>query len=129
MTLDLCEGFAQGVNAWLLEHPARAPEWAEGVHPADILALLHRYLISQAPFDYPEASHLLPGTPSANAWAVAPSIEKPFRCATIPITVMVQEPSAAAIMSVGEKDSPLPSLSLGASVDTVAPEGRCFTSQ
>lgn len=76
VTLDLCEGFAQGVNAWLLEHPNDAPAWAEGVHPADILALLHRYLLSMAPFDYPESTHLLPGTPSANAWAVAPSMSK-----------------------------------------------------
>ena len=76
VTLDLCEGFAQGVNVWLLEHPNDAPAWAEGVHPADILALLHRYLLSMAPFDYPESTHLLPGTPSANAWAVAPSMSK-----------------------------------------------------
>ena len=76
VTLDLCEGFAQGVNAWLLEHPDDAPPWAEGIHPADVLALLHRYLLSMAPFDYPEATHMLPGTPSANAWAVAPSMSK-----------------------------------------------------
>ncbi len=76
VTLDLCEGFAQGVNAWILEHRSEAPAWAEGVHPADVLALLHRYLLSMAPFDYPESAHLLPGTPSANAWAVAPSMSK-----------------------------------------------------
>lgn len=73
ITRDLCEGFALGVNTWLTEHPDQAPAWAEGVHPADILALMHRYLLSQAPFDYPDAHHLLPSTPSANAWAVAPS--------------------------------------------------------
>lgn len=73
VTLDLCEGFAEGINAWIFEHPGEVPEWVQGVHPADVLALLHRYLLSMAPFDYPAASHLLPGTPSANAWAVAPS--------------------------------------------------------
>lgn len=76
VTRDLCEGFALGVNTWITEHPESAPEWADGVHPADVLALLHRYLLSQAPFDYPDALHLLPGTPSANAWAVGPSMSK-----------------------------------------------------
>lgn len=73
ITQDLCEGFALGVNTWLVEHPNKAPAWAEGVRPADVLALLHRYQLSQAPFDHPETFHMLPATPSANAWAVGPS--------------------------------------------------------
>ena len=36
---------------------------------------------------------------------------------------------AQHIKSVGEKDSPLPRLSTGASVDTVAPEGPCSNPQ
>jgi len=76
VTRDLCEGFALGVNTWITEHPDMAPSWSDGVHPADVLALLHRYLVSQAPFDYPDAMHLLPGTPSANAWAVGPALSQ-----------------------------------------------------
>ncbi len=76
VTRDLCEGFALGVNTWITEHPDMTPTWADGVHPADVLALLHRYLVSQAPFDYPDAMHLLPATPSANAWAVGPALSQ-----------------------------------------------------
>lgn len=76
VTRDLCEGFALGVNTWITEHPEMAPAWTDGVHPADVLALLHRYIVSQAPFDYPDAMHLLPGTPSANAWAVGPALSQ-----------------------------------------------------
>ncbi len=76
VTRDLCEGFALGVNTWITEHPDEAPPWADGVYPADVLALLHRYLLSQAPFDFPDALHLLPGTPSANAWAVGPTMSQ-----------------------------------------------------
>ena len=52
-TRDLCEGFALGVNTWLLENIDRAPPWAEGVGPSDILAFLHYYLMSMAPLDIP----------------------------------------------------------------------------
>ncbi len=73
LTRDLCEGFAVGVNAWLVEHPDRAPGWADGVKPEDPLALLHCYLTSMAPFDLPETYHPAPGALSGNAWAVGPS--------------------------------------------------------
>ena len=73
ITVDLCEGFAQGVNAWILEHPKDTPSWAEPVAPADILAFMQYYLLSMAPFDHPEIYHPAPGTPAANAWALAPS--------------------------------------------------------
>jgi len=72
ITADLCEGFALGVNTWITDHPGRAPEWAEGIHPADVLALMHRVLLSQAPFDLPGDRLLHPVMPSANAWAVSP---------------------------------------------------------
>ncbi|HIJ65621.1 MAG TPA: penicillin acylase family protein [Candidatus Hydrogenedentes bacterium] len=72
LTRDLCEGFAEGVNSWLVRHPKRVPEWADGVHPADVLALWHCYLTSLAPFDLPGAYRRHPLTPSANAWAIGP---------------------------------------------------------
>jgi len=43
--------------------------------------------------------------------------------AAIPIIVAIQAARAVATKSVGEKDSPLPSLSTGASVSSLAPEG------
>ncbi|MBI4556634.1 MAG: penicillin acylase family protein [Candidatus Hydrogenedentes bacterium] len=72
ITRDLCEGFAIGVNAWLVAHPAHVPPWAEGVQPADILALLHCYLMSFAPFDLAETYHLPAAAVTGNAWAIGP---------------------------------------------------------
>ncbi len=43
--------------------------------------------------------------------------------AAIPIIVAIQVAKAVASKSVGEKDSPFPSLSTGASVPSLAPEG------
>jgi acyl-homoserine-lactone acylase len=71
-TIQLCEGFAAGVNAWLVDNQALAPEWAEAVRPVDVLALLHCYLLSNAPFDYPEPAPMPTPSPTGNAWAVAP---------------------------------------------------------
>jgi len=71
-TRDICEGFAMGVNAWIVEHPEQAPAWADGVNPEDPLALLHCYLMSLAPFDLPDVFCRLPGAITGNAWAVAP---------------------------------------------------------
>ena len=76
ITRDLCEGFALGVNAWLLDWPGRAPDWAEGVKPEEIVALMHCYLMSFAPFDLADAYHRPPGTPSGNAWALGPPRSK-----------------------------------------------------
>ena len=73
LTQDLCEGFAMGVNSWLVEHAEQAPPWADGAKPQDILALLHCYLMSMAPFDLPGVYHRPPASVSGNAWAVAPS--------------------------------------------------------
>ena len=73
LTRDLCTGFAMGVNAWLSANPDKAPPWAEGVRPEDILALVHCYLMSQAPFDLLNAFHRESITPSGNAWAIGPT--------------------------------------------------------
>ena len=50
ITLALCDGFALGVNQWILDHPGAAPEWAEGVEGPDVLALFHAFLMSHAPY-------------------------------------------------------------------------------
>jgi acyl-homoserine-lactone acylase len=73
VTLDLCTGFAQGVNAWMTEHPDGVPEWAEGVQPPDVLALWHAYVMSEAPFDLPGMYHWPRAAATGNAWALAPS--------------------------------------------------------
>ncbi len=73
LTLDLCEGFALGINAWIADHPAQVPDWADGARPADVLALMHCYLMSFAPFDLPELFHRPAPAYSGNAWALAPS--------------------------------------------------------
>ena len=73
VTRDLCEGFALGANAWWVGHPEQSPAWADGVRPADVLALLHCYLMSFAPFDHPTAWHRAPAATTGNAWAVGPS--------------------------------------------------------
>jgi len=72
LTRDLCEGFALGVNAFIVDHPEMTPPWAEGVRPADVLALLHCYLMSFAPFDLPNAYRFPPAATTGNAWAIAP---------------------------------------------------------
>lgn len=72
LTRDLCEGFALGVNAWIADHPARVPEWADGARPEDVLALMHCYLMSFAPFDLPGVYHRPAPAFSGNAWALGP---------------------------------------------------------
>ena len=72
-TRDLCIGFSMGVNAWITANPDKTPPWAEGVRPEDILALIHCYLMNQAPFDLPNNYHRAPLMPSGNAWAVGPT--------------------------------------------------------
>ena len=72
LTRDLCEGFALGVNAWLVDHPDRVPPWVDGARPADVLALLQCYLMSMAPFDLPDEYARPPASQSGNAWAIAP---------------------------------------------------------
>ena len=54
---------------------------------------------------------------------VIPSSLTAWRLAAIPMIVAIQVANAVATRSVGEKDSPFPSLSTGASVSSLAPEG------
>jgi hypothetical protein len=54
-----------------------------------------------------------------------PSIENECSLADIPIMVKMQLPRADATRSVGEKFSPLPLLSTGASVVITLPDLRC----
>ena len=49
----------------------------------------------------------------------------PWRSATMPMIVSMQEPSAVATRSVGENDSPRPWLSTGASVCRTVLDGPC----
>lgn len=72
VTRDLCEGFALGVNAWLVDYPAQAPEWAEGVQPADVLALWRAFLMSMAPLDLPGVYRPPRAFDTGNAWALSP---------------------------------------------------------
>ena len=76
ITQHLCEGFAAGVNTWIVEHPNEVPAWAEGVSPIDILALLHHYLSTMAPLDVDNVYAPAKGTPLANAWALDSSRTK-----------------------------------------------------
>ena len=55
--------------------------------------------------------------------ALAPCSGQPWRSATIPKIVRMQVLRAVATRSVGEKRSPLPWLSVGASVSSSQPEG------
>ena len=71
VTIDLCEGFALGVNAWLAEHAGVVPPWAEGVQPPDVLALWHAFLVRMAPLDLPGVERPPHPYPSANAWALS----------------------------------------------------------
>lgn len=72
MTRDLCEGFALGINAWILEHQNQVPDWAEGVQPVDVLAYWHYLMVATAPFDLPGIYHPPPPLERANTWALAP---------------------------------------------------------
>ena len=60
--------------------------------------------------------------------ALVPEISILCFCAAIPIMVIIQDPRAAATKSVGEKASPLPLLSTGASVIIASPEDKCTAS-
>ncbi len=60
---------------------------------------------------------------------VIPSSLTEWRLAEIPMIVAIQVAKAVATRSVGEKDSPFPSLSTGASVESVAPDGPWVAEQ
>ncbi len=61
--------------------------------------------------------------------AVVPAISIPFFLAATAIMVKIQLPKAVQTMSVGENDSPNPSLSLGASVCMVSLESTTAISE
>src|SRR5689334_16855495 len=60
---------------------------------------------------------------------VIPARSTPRSSALIPMVVLMHVARAVATKSVGEKASPFPLLSLGASVEIVACEGPCVASQ
>src|SRR5215831_15728185 len=60
---------------------------------------------------------------------VIPRRSTPSSWALIPIVVLMQVASAVATRSVGENASPLPLLSLGASVEIFDCDGPCVASQ
>ncbi|HDP35838.1 MAG TPA: penicillin acylase family protein, partial [Candidatus Hydrogenedentes bacterium] len=70
VTLALCEGFATGINAWLVDNAQAVPSWADGVQPRDVLAYWHAFLMSMAPFELPDAFRRAPAMPTGNAWAM-----------------------------------------------------------
>lgn len=72
MTRDLCEGFALGINAWILDHQNAVPAWTEGVQPVDVLAWWHYLMVVSAPFDLPGVYHPRRPLERANTWALAP---------------------------------------------------------
>src|SRR6266487_3338963 len=60
---------------------------------------------------------------------IIPRRSIPSSCALIPIVVLIHVPRAVATRSVGENASPLPLLSVGASVAILALDGPCTASQ
>jgi len=60
---------------------------------------------------------------------VIPATEIDFESALIATIVIMQVSIEAAKRSVGEKDSPFPWLSTGASVTKIAPDGPCVVVQ
>ncbi len=70
-TRDLCEGFAEGVNSWILENREKLPDWVDGVQPQDIFSLWHAFIVSLAPLDIPTFQKRPPGIKSGFAFAVS----------------------------------------------------------
>src|SRR6266536_3178470 len=60
---------------------------------------------------------------------VMPRKSTPSSCALIPMVVVMHVASAVATRSVGENASPLPLLSVGASVEIFDCDGPCVASQ
>ena len=73
-TKELCEGFVEGVNLWILENRNKLPDWVDGIQPQDIFSLWHAFVISLAPIDIPTFSKRPPGIKSGFAFSV--SLEK-----------------------------------------------------
>src|SRR3954451_9932784 len=66
---------------------------------------------------------------SLATFTVIPFTSRPCSWAAIARIVLMQVPSAVATRSVGENDSPLPLLSVGASVERFESDGPCVASQ
>ena len=71
VTRALCEGFALGINAWLVDNAEATPPWTDGVQPQDVLAYWHAFLMSMAPFELPDVFRRAPAITSGNAWATS----------------------------------------------------------
>ncbi|MCX8065345.1 MAG: penicillin acylase family protein [Candidatus Hydrogenedentes bacterium] len=71
LSRELCEGFAEGVNSWILEHREKLPNWVDGVQPQDIFALWHAFIVSLAPLDTPALQKRPPAIKSGFAFALS----------------------------------------------------------
>ncbi|HOV33906.1 MAG TPA: penicillin acylase family protein [Candidatus Hydrogenedens sp.] len=70
-TRELCDGFAEGVNSWILENRDKLPEWVDGVQPQDIFALWHAFIVSLAPIDLPTFFKRPPALKSGFAFTIS----------------------------------------------------------
>ncbi|MGC8739422.1 MAG: penicillin acylase family protein [Candidatus Hydrogenedens sp.] len=70
-TRELCDGFAEGVNSWILENRDKLPEWVDGIQPQDIFSLWHAFIVSLAPIDIPNFPKRPPGIKTGFAFSIA----------------------------------------------------------
>jgi len=70
-TRELCEGFAEGVNSWILENRDKLPDWVDGVQPQDIFSLWHAFIVSLAPMDIPTFQKRPPVIKSGFAFTIS----------------------------------------------------------
>lgn len=70
-TRELCDGFAEGVNSWILENRDKLPEWVDGVQPQDMFSLWHAFIVSLAPIDLPTFFKRPPALKSGFAFTVS----------------------------------------------------------
>lgn len=71
ITKELCEGFVEGVNLWILENRDKLPDWVDGIQPQDIFSLWHAFIVSLAPIDIPTFPKRPAGIKSGFAFAVS----------------------------------------------------------
>lgn len=71
LSREICEGFAEGVNSWILEHREKLPDWVDGIQPQDIFALWHAFIVSLAPLDSPVLKKRPPAIKSGFAFALS----------------------------------------------------------
>ncbi len=70
-TKELCDGFAEGVNSWILENRNKLPDWVDGIQPQDIFSLWQSFILSLAPMDMPTYQKRPPGIKSGFAFTVS----------------------------------------------------------